>query len=77
MITSNVSIWRSYTVIFDSAQSCTFKSAILHNQIHFKKLYEQIVTLVQNDNQTPSIVFEAMDVYSRKLERFINDYVFL
>lgn len=73
VIAFDVSMGKSYMAIYDSAQSCIFEGEIFHNQTHFKKLYEQIVTLVRNDGQVPSIVFEATGVYSRQLERFMND----
>lgn len=73
VIAFDVSMGKSYMAIYGSAQSCIFEGEIFHNQTHFKKLYEQIVTLVRNDGQVPSIVFEATGVYSRQLERFMND----
>ncbi len=78
VIAFDVSIWKSYMVIYSSAQSCIFEGEILHNQTHLQKLYEQIVTLVRSDGdgQAPAIVFEATRVYSRQLERFMNDYGF-
>lgn len=76
VIAFDVSMGKSYMVIYDSVCSCIFEGEILHNQTDFKKLYTQIVTLTKNDGQVPSIVFEATGVYSRQLERFMNDYGF-
>jgi transposase len=76
VIAFDISMGKSYMVIYNATRSCVFEGEILHNKIHFEKLYEQIVELIQNDGQAPSIVFEATGVYSRQLERFMNDYGF-
>ncbi|MDM5336552.1 IS110 family transposase [Fictibacillus enclensis] len=76
IIAFDVSMGKSYMVIYNTSRCCVFEGEILHNKIHFEKLYQRIVALVQQDGQTPEIVFEATGVYSRQLERFMNDHGF-
>ncbi|SCC22550.1 Transposase [Fictibacillus enclensis] len=76
IIAFDVSMGKSYMVIYNTSRCCVFEGEILHNKIHFEKLYQRIVALVQQDGHTPEIVFEATGVYSRQLERFMNDHGF-
>ncbi|MED0652424.1 transposase, partial [Aeribacillus composti] len=62
--------------IYNAARSCIFEGEILHNRPHFEQLNKRIIDLVQKDGQVPAIVFEATGVYSRPLERFMNDHGF-
>lgn len=75
-IAFDVSMGKSYMVIYNAARSCIFEGEILHNHPHFEQLYKQIMDIVQKDGQIPAIVFEATGVYSRPLERFMNDHGF-
>lgn len=76
VIAFDVSMGKSYMVIYNASRSCIFEGEIWHNRPHFEKLYEQIVALIRNDGQAPAIVFEATGVYSRPLERFIMTMAF-
>ena len=76
VIAFDVSMGKSYMVIYNAARSCIFEGEILHNRPHFEQLNKRIIDLVQKDGQVPAIVFEATGVYSRPLERFMNDHGF-
>lgn len=76
VIAFDVSMGKSYMVIYNTNRACIYEGEVLHNRPHFEKLYEKIVKLIQKDGQVPSIVFEATGVYSSQLERFMNDYGF-
>jgi transposase len=76
VIAFDVSMGKSYMVIYNTKRTCIFEGEILHSRPNFNQLYKQIVELIQKDGQAPDIVFEATGVYSRQLERFMNDYGF-
>lgn len=76
VIAFDVSMGKSYMVIYNVKRKCIFEGEIIHNRTHFEQLYKQIVNLIRQDGHPPEIVFEATGVYSRQLERFLNDYGF-
>ncbi|MCH6269679.1 IS110 family transposase, partial [Neobacillus citreus] len=76
VIAFDVSMGKSYMVIYNAARTCIFEGEIIHNRPHFEQLNKLIVELIRKDGQAPDIVFEATGVYSRQLERFMNDYGF-
>ena len=40
---------------------------------HFEQLHKTLEQLTKQDGQTPEIVFEATGVYSKGLEKFLQD----
>ncbi|MBS4213972.1 IS110 family transposase [Neobacillus rhizophilus] len=76
VIAFDVSMGKSYMVIYNAVRTCIFEGEIIHNRPHFEELNKLIVELIRKDGQAPDIVFEATGVYSRQLERFMNDYGF-
>ncbi|TVZ76104.1 hypothetical protein FB379_14112 [Aeribacillus composti] len=64
VIAFDVSMGKSYMVIYIAARSCICEGEILHNRPHFEQLNKRIIDLVQKDGQVPAIVFEATGVYS-------------
>lgn len=73
VIAFDVSMGKSYMVIYNAEQRCEFEGVIQHNQLHFKKLLEQIVMITERTREVPGIVFEATGVYSGQLERLFRD----
>jgi transposase len=73
VIAFDVSMGKSYMVIYNCDRVCIFEGEIRHTRSHFEKLYDHIMDLTQKDGQAPGIVFEATGVYSRPLERFMQE----
>ncbi|WP_405097323.1 IS110 family transposase [Oceanobacillus sp. FSL H7-0719] len=73
VIAFDVSMGKNYMVIYNAEQRCEFEGVIQHNQLHFKKLLEQIVMITERTREVPGIVFEATGVYSGQLERLFRD----
>ncbi|WP_078412155.1 IS110 family RNA-guided transposase [Priestia abyssalis] len=76
VIAFDVSMGKSYMVIYNADRVCIFEGEMLHKRSFFERLYNQIKALIQKDAQAPDIVFEATGVYSRQLERFFTEYGF-
>ncbi|PFD95459.1 IS110 family transposase, partial [Bacillus cereus] len=59
-------------------KQCVFESEIKHSKPDFKKLQEKIHKLTDETGESPEIVFEATGIYSRQLERFMqnNQYTY-
>ncbi|MEK3643611.1 MULTISPECIES: transposase [unclassified Aeribacillus] len=51
VIAFDVSMGKSYMVIYNAARSCIFEGEILHNRPHFELLNKRIIDLVQKDGQ--------------------------
>ncbi|HDR7483670.1 TPA: transposase, partial [Bacillus toyonensis] len=78
VIAFDVSMGKSYMVIYNAQKQCVFESAIKHSKPDFKKLQEKIHKLTDETGESPKIVFEATGIYSRQLERFMqnNQYTY-
>ncbi|EJR93455.1 hypothetical protein IKG_05473 [Bacillus cereus VD200] len=76
VIAFNVSMRKSYMVIYTAQKQCIFESEINHSKPNFEKLRKRIDKLVNENKKSPHIVFEATGVYSRQLERFMQDNKF-
>ncbi|MGG1340309.1 IS110 family transposase [Bacillus toyonensis] len=78
VIAFDVSMGKSYMVIYNAQKQCVFESEIKHSKPDFKKLQEKIHKLTGETGESPEIVFEATGIYSRQLERFMqnNQYTY-
>ncbi|PEX07147.1 IS110 family transposase [Bacillus cereus] len=78
VIAFDVSMGKSYMVIYNAQKQCVFESEIKHSKPDFKKLQEKIHKLTDETGESPKIVFEATGIYSRQLERFMqnNQYTY-
>ncbi|PFE15275.1 IS110 family transposase [Bacillus cereus] len=78
VIAFDVSMGKSYMVIYNVQKQCVFESEIKHTKPDFKKLQEKIHKLTDETGESPEIVFEATGIYSRQLERFMqnNQYTY-
>lgn len=73
VIAFDVSMGKSYMVIYNAQKQCVFESEIKHFKPDFEKLQEKIHKLTDETGESPEIVFEATGIYSRQLERFMQD----
>ncbi|MEI4772028.1 IS110 family transposase [Psychrobacillus sp. FJAT-51614] len=74
VVAFDVSKGKSTMVIYNQYQQCDFEGEILHNRPSFEKLHETLQNLISQDGQGPEIVFEATGVYSKGLEKFLQDH---
>ncbi|PGW56058.1 IS110 family transposase [Bacillus thuringiensis] len=73
VIAFDVSMGKSYMVIYNAQKQCVFESEIKHSKPDFKKLQEKIHKLTDETGESPEIVFEATGIYSRQLEQFMQN----
>ncbi|EOO70709.1 hypothetical protein IIC_04554 [Bacillus cereus VD021] len=73
VIAFDISMGKSYMVIYNAQKQCVFESEIKHSKLEFEKLQEKIHELTDKTGELPGIVFEATGIYSRQLERFMQD----
>ncbi|ARJ25766.1 IS110 family transposase (plasmid) [Bacillus mycoides] len=73
VIAFDVSMGKSYMVIYNAQKQCVFESEIKHSKPDFEKLQEKIHKLTDETGESPEIMFEATGIYSRQLERFMQD----
>ncbi|MCU5669145.1 IS110 family transposase [Bacillus sp. 1A] len=73
VIAFDVSMGKSYMVIYNVQKQCVFESEIKHTKPDFKKLQEKIHKVTDENGESPEIVFESTGIYSRQLERFMQD----
>lgn len=76
VIAFDVSMGKSYMVIYNAQKQCIFESEINHSKPDFEELRKRIDQLMNENKKSPHIVFEATGVYSRQLERFMQDNKF-
>ncbi|MFP3668377.1 IS110 family transposase [Priestia sp. SIMBA_032] len=72
-IAFDVSMSKSYVVIYNGLKKCIFEGEIKHTKPEFEKLRERINELIEGYGEQPNIVFESTGVYSRQLERFMQE----
>jgi transposase len=71
VIAFDVSMGKSYIVVYNALKKCEFEKEIEHNRPEFVELKVLIDDLIDGYGEHPHIVFEATGVYSRPLERFL------
>ncbi|PGW56026.1 IS110 family transposase [Bacillus thuringiensis] len=74
VIAFDISMGKSYMVIYNAQKQCILESEIKHSKPEFEKLQETIKELTNTTGQLPEIVFEATGIYSRQLERFMQNH---
>ncbi|MED2766072.1 IS110 family transposase [Bacillus thuringiensis] len=73
VVAFDISMGKSYMVIYNSHKKCVFEGEIKHFKSDFEELRERIQHLIRETGELPQIVFEATGVYSRTIERFMQD----
>ncbi|HEK9104137.1 TPA: transposase, partial [Bacillus pseudomycoides] len=73
VIAFDISMGKSYMVIYNAQKQCIFEKEIKHSKPEFKELQKKIHELTNETGKLPEIVFEATGIYSRQLERFMQD----
>ncbi|WP_304624924.1 IS110 family RNA-guided transposase [Sporosarcina obsidiansis] len=74
VVAFDVSMGKSTMVIYNRHRQCEFEGEILHNRPSFEQLHATLQQLKTKDEQAPEIVFEATGVYSKGLEKFLQDH---
>lgn len=76
VVAFDVSMANSVVVSYDELGNCIFEDSVIHSRSGFAALNEKIKLLTIEYGTTPEFVFEATGVYSRALERFLqqNNY---
>ena len=72
-IAFDVSMGKSYMVIYNALKHSVFEGEINHYRTEFEELKKKIDDLTEGYGEQPEIVFEATGVYSKVLERFMNE----
>ena len=57
VIAFDISMGKSYMVIYNAQKQCVFESEIKHSKPQFKKLQEKIHELIDKTGELPEIVF--------------------
>ncbi|MHA4413991.1 IS110 family transposase, partial [Bacillus cereus] len=73
VIAFDISMGKSYMVIYNAQKQCIFEKEIKHSKFEFEKLQNKIQELTNQTGKLPEIVLEAIEIYSRQLERFMQD----
>ncbi|MBJ8032005.1 IS110 family transposase [Bacillus cereus group sp. N21] len=73
VIAFDISMGKSYMVIYNAQKQCIFEKEIQHLKPDFKELQKKIYEITKKTGKLPEIVFEATGIYSRQLERFMQD----
>lgn len=76
VIAFDVSMGKSYVVVYNALKKCIAEKEIQHTRADFAALKQLIDNLTAGYEEVPHLAFEATGVYSRPLERFMqeNDY---
>lgn len=73
VIAFDVSMGKSYMVVYNALKKCELEKEFEHTRPEFKELKFLIDDIIEGYGEQPHIVFEATGVYSRVLERFMQD----
>jgi len=73
VIAFDVSMGKSYMVVYNALRKCELEKVIEHNRLQFAELKLLIDMKIDEYGEQPHIVFEATGVYSRVLKRFMRD----
>ncbi|WP_167630213.1 IS110 family transposase [Listeria valentina] len=72
VVAFDVSMGKSFMVIYDSFESCVFEDWIHHSTPSFQELGRKLQQYSEKNEDNIEIVFEATGVYSRSLERYLT-----
>lgn len=73
VIAFDVSMGKSYVVVYNALKTCIAEKEIQHTRADFAALKLLIDDLTAGYDEVPHLVFEATGVYSRQLERFMQE----
>ncbi|MFC5592128.1 IS110 family transposase [Sporosarcina soli] len=73
VIAFDISMGKSYMVVYNALKKCELEKEIEHNRPEFAELKALIDEIIDGYGEQPHIVFEATGVYSRPLERFMSE----
>jgi transposase len=73
VIAFDVSMGKSYMVMYNPRKTCEMEREIKHTRPEFLKLKRIIDDITDGYGEQPHVVFESTGVYSRQLERFMQD----
>ncbi|HFJ9287494.1 TPA: IS110 family transposase [Bacillus toyonensis] len=73
VIAFDISMGKSYMVIYNAQKQCIFEQELKHSKPAFEELQKKILKLTNETGEPPEIVFEATGIYSRQLERFMQN----
>ena len=73
VIAFDVSMGRSYMVVYNALKKCELEREINHTRPEFLELRELFEELTEGYGEEPHVVFEATGIYSRPLERFMQE----
>jgi transposase len=73
VIAFDVSMGKSFMVIYTPFKQCVFEGEINHKRLDLDKVKEKVDQLIEGYGVPPEIVFESTGVYSKPLERFMNE----
>lgn len=78
VIAFDVSMGKSFMVIYNPLKTCELEKEIKHTRLEFLELKRIIEDIANGYVEQPHIVFESTGVYSRQLERFMqeNGYIY-
>src|SRR5699024_3464908 len=76
VVAFDVSKGHSYMVVYDNQKHCIFEKDIKHCLSSFEEVRHQIEAQMAHDGMMPYIVLEATGVYSKALERFMQECAF-
>ena len=74
VIALDVSKGKSTMVLYNHYQQCELEGELFHTRAGFDQLNQRIIELTVQDGQAPEIVFDATGVYSKGLEKFLQDH---
>ncbi|WP_060206974.1 IS110 family transposase [Sporosarcina koreensis] len=73
VIAFDISMGKSYMVVYNALKKCELEKEIEHTRPEFAALKLLIGDIIDGYGEQPHIVFEATGVYSRPLERFMQE----
>ena len=73
VIAFDVSMGKSYMVVYNALKKCLLEKELKHTRPDFEELSMLIEDLIIGYGEQPHIVFEATGIYSRPLERFMRE----
>ncbi len=73
VIAFDVSMGKSFMVVYNPLKTCELEKEIMHTRPEFLELKRIIEDIKIDFGELPHIVFEATGVYSRQLQRFMQE----
>ncbi|RTR31470.1 IS110 family transposase [Robertmurraya yapensis] len=73
IISFDVSMGKSYMVIYNSFKECVYEGEFNHTKTGFAEVKLRIDQIIISYGVLPEIVFESTGVYSKALERFMKE----